>query len=195
MEAKIPHRQDHSTFQLVGIVATITLKTKIKRFFFFVFCYDFLKRGQKSSVYWKGLLHIYPTWQCYFYFFHSHKLKPKLNHCMASSIAKKRSTKSQICMKYMGIVFVIKRNLDAQTGDLKIFSKYGLFSRRNLLISPIIYVSGLQHYAWLESYECQASFGAKIWGLLIQTQPLNPNGPELLESLKLPGAGGALCTY
>ena len=42
---------------------------------------------------------------------------------MASSRAKTRSTRSQICMKYRGIIILIKKNSDVNTGDLKILHK------------------------------------------------------------------------
>ena len=43
---------------------------------------------------------------------------------MASSRAKTGSTRSQICVKYRGIVIFIKRNSDVQTGDLqKLYKK------------------------------------------------------------------------
>ena len=60
-----------------------------------------------------------------FCFFNWHNLKQKQTHQMASSRAKTRSTRSQTCVKYRGIVIFIKRNSDVKTGDLqKIYKKY-----------------------------------------------------------------------
>ena len=42
---------------------------------------------------------------------------------MASGRAKTRSTRSQKCMKYGGIINFLKRNSDVNTGDLKILHK------------------------------------------------------------------------
>ena len=63
-----------------------------------------------------------PTWCHSFMFFHSHNPK-KFNHWMASSRKKTWSTQNQTCMKYGGIIIFIKRNLDVNTGDLKILHK------------------------------------------------------------------------
>ena len=50
---------------------------------------------------------------------------------MASSRAKTRSTQSQQCEKYRGILICIKRNTDVNTGDIKknaiFLSKYVVF--------------------------------------------------------------------
>ena len=39
---------------------------------------------------------------------------------MASSISETRSTQSQTCIKFRGIIIFIKRYVDAKTGDMKI---------------------------------------------------------------------------
>ena len=54
MEAKIPHSQVNSTFQAVEMVAPITLKTKIKRFFFLYFAMTFLKEAKNQVFTEKG---------------------------------------------------------------------------------------------------------------------------------------------
>ena len=58
-----------------------------------------------------------------FLLFHSHNPPKKFNHRMASSREKTRSTQSQTCMKYRGIIILIKKNSDVNTGDLKILHK------------------------------------------------------------------------
>ena len=42
---------------------------------------------------------------------------------MASSLAKTRSTQSQICIQHWGMKFFNMRNTDANTGDLKKLNK------------------------------------------------------------------------
>ena len=64
-----------------------------------------------------------PTLRYSFLLFHSYNPLKKFNHQMASSRAKTRSTKSQTCMKYGGIIIFIKRNSDVNTGDRKILHK------------------------------------------------------------------------
>ena len=64
-----------------------------------------------------------PTWRYSFLLFHSHNPPKKFNHRIASNQAKTRSTRSQTCMKYWGIIILIRRNSDVNTGDLKILHK------------------------------------------------------------------------
>ena len=61
-----------------------------------------------------------PTGRCCFCLFHSHDLKAKLNHQIASSRTKTKSRRSQTCVKYRGNIICIKRNADVNTSDLKI---------------------------------------------------------------------------
>ena len=65
-----------------------------------------------------------PTWRhSFFLLFDPHNPRKKFNHWMTSSRAKTRSTQSQTCMKYEGIIICIKRNSDVNTVDLKILQK------------------------------------------------------------------------
>ena len=58
-----------------------------------------------------------------FCLFHSHDPKPKWNHQIASSRAKSKSRWSHTCVKYMGNIICIKRNIYVNTSDLKYFTK------------------------------------------------------------------------
>ena len=61
---------------------------------------------------------------CYcFCLFHLHDPKPKRNHQIASSRAKKKSRRSQACVKYRGNIIWIRRNTDVNASDLKILHK------------------------------------------------------------------------
>ena len=55
-----------------------------------------------------------------FLVFHPQDPKPKRIRQIASNRAKTRSTRSQKCVKYRGIILFIKRNTDVNSGDLKI---------------------------------------------------------------------------
>ena len=71
---------------------------------------------------------------------------------MAISIAKTRSTQSRAFTKFKGITFFIKRNIDANTGDLKIFHtkicQNMAFFKMLPSASPIVYVFCLQPFTW-----------------------------------------------
>ena len=71
-----------------------------------------------------------------FLFFHPQDPKPKRIHQIARNKAKTRSTWSQTCVKYRGIIIFILRNTDVNSGVLKILhqkmSKLGVFSRHYL---------------------------------------------------------------
>ena len=64
-----------------------------------------------------------PTGRYYLCLFHLHDPKPKRNHQIASSRAKRKSRQSQTCVKYRGKIVWIKRNTDVNTSDLKILHK------------------------------------------------------------------------
>ena len=84
-----------------------------------------------------------PTWRS-FLFLLFHDPKPKQNHKISISRAKKISTRSQTCVKYKGFFICIKWNTDMNIGDLKILhkkmSKSGWFSRH--------YLQFLQNLVW-----------------------------------------------
>ena len=92
-----------------------------------------------------------PTRRFSFLLFHSYNPKQKQKHQMASSRAKPRSTQSQTCVKYRGIIILIKRNKIVKTSDLKIFhkkmSKNGLCSRRyhQFLLNLMCFVFNFMH--------------------------------------------------
>ena len=77
-----------------------------------------------------------PTWRLSFLVFHPQDPEPKRIHQIASNRAKTRSTRSQTCVKYRGIIIFIERNTDVHSGDLKILhqkmSKFGVFFRHYL---------------------------------------------------------------
>ena len=77
-----------------------------------------------------------PTKRYSFLLFLSHNPPKRFNHQMASSRAKARSTQSETCMMYRGIIIWINKNSDVNTGYLKILykkmSKLGWFLRRYL---------------------------------------------------------------
>ena len=64
-----------------------------------------------------------PTIRYGFLLFHSYNLKQTRNHQMASSRAKARPTQSHTCVKYWGIIFLIRKNTIVHISDLKIFHK------------------------------------------------------------------------
>ena len=116
-----------------------------------------------------------PTWPYYFCLFHSHDQKSKQNHQIASSRAKTRSRRSQICVKYRGIIILIRRNTCVNTSDLEILIKFfqiRLIFKTLSLISPSFHMVCLQHNAWLESYAHYGSFGTMLWGSLNVSQVL-----------------------
>ena len=80
--------------------------------------------------------------------FHSQQPKPKRNHQTASSRAKTKSRRSQICVKCRGIIISIKRNIDVNTSDLKILHTQNvqirLIFQMLSLISPNFHVVCLQ---------------------------------------------------
>ena len=112
-----------------------------------------------------------PTWRYCFCLFHSHNPKPKRNHQIASSRAKKRSRRSQKCVKYRGIIMCIKRNPGVNTSDLKLLQKFYfqimLIFQTLSSISPNFHIVCFQPNAWLESFDRYGSFGTIIWGWLI----------------------------
>ena len=111
-----------------------------------------------------------PIWIHSFLVFHSYNPKQKRSHRMASSRVKTRSTQSQTCVKYRGIIICIKRNTDVNTGDLKKLQKNVqiiLIFQTLSSISRKCYVFCLQLFAWLESCDQDGSFVTKISGSLI----------------------------
>ena len=111
-----------------------------------------------------------------FLLFHSYNLKQTRNHQMTSSRAKARPTQSHTCVKYWGIIFLIRKNTIVHISDLKIFhkkkSKKSLIFQMLSSISSKCYVFCLQLYAWLESCAQGSSFGTKLSGSLIFSQVL-----------------------
>ena len=79
--------------------------------------------GVKNQIFKKVNLPTKPTERSYFFLFHSHNLKPKQNHQIASSRMKTRSTRSQTCMNYRGNIICFQRNTYVNTRDLKILYK------------------------------------------------------------------------
>ena len=71
----------------------------------------------------KKKLSMNPTWRYSFLVFHLLDPQPKRIHQIASNRAKTRSTRSQTCVKYRGIIIFIKRNSDVNTSDLKLLHK------------------------------------------------------------------------
>ena len=63
------------------------------------------------------------TGRCCFCLLHSHDLKPKQNHQIATSRAKTKSRRSQTCVNFRANIICIKRNTDVNTSDLKILNK------------------------------------------------------------------------
>ena len=83
---------------------------------------------------------------------------------MASSRAQTRSTQSQTCMKYGGIIIFIKRNSDVNTGDLEILHK----KCQNKVDFPDIILNFSKMLCVLPSTLCMTgSFGTNISGSLI----------------------------
>ena len=81
-----------------------------------------LKKVAKNLIFLLKNLSFYePNFTVFFLVFHPHNPKPKRIHQIASDRAKTRSTRSQTCVKYRGIIILFKRNSDVNTGDLKIF--------------------------------------------------------------------------
>ena len=102
----------------------------------------------KNQIFKKIYLPLKPTWRFCFFLFHWHDPKQKQNHKISTCRAKirvlLRPTKSQTCVKYRGNIICIKRNMDVNTGDLKILHKKWqqkkFFSRCYLIF--------LQNFMW-----------------------------------------------
>ena len=126
--------------------------------------------GVKNQIFKKVNLPTKPTGRSCFFLFHSHNLKPKQNHQIASSRMKTRSTRSQTCMNYRGNIICFREIHMWTHVTWKYLTKnvlMRLIFQTLSSISPKFYVVCLQPYAWLYSYDRYNSFGTMIWGSLI----------------------------
>ena len=73
-----------------------------------------VKNQIKKIVY----LPLKPTWRSCFCLFHSHNPKPKQNHQISITRAKIRSTRSQTCVKYRGIIIFIEHRWPKNTSHI-----------------------------------------------------------------------------
>ena len=99
-------------------------------FLYILYCH---KSGRKL-IFQKVYLPMKPTWRYSFLLFHYDNPPKKLNHQMASSRAKTRSTQGQTCMKYRGIIILL-RQIQMQTQVIWKFQNMVDFSDVTL-ISP-----------------------------------------------------------
>ena len=138
-------------------IVIFILPTSIPRLTFTHFIFN-TKKKKKTIQYFKLTQHLYKKYQCvslkwpeikfsqkslssyinilmfFLSFFLLAGTKTKAESLNYKHYSKDISTSSQTCMKYGGIF--IERNIDANTGDLKIYCKqmlkYGIFSSHYL---------------------------------------------------------------